>query len=333
MRKEELLDELRRLSPADRYELMAQFPDDLNPGGRPRVFVSYSRDDSLFVNDLITGLERGGVFVWFDVRELAIGEDYLAATEKGLRECDFCIVVISPYSMKSTEVARELDVASAVGAVILPVILQDAAITDLVRNLQWVDFRFQFEAPLAVLVARLHGRQDVQLTAQRLRSARRPLLGSGYVALFQKSAPLSVHFVNVLLLVSALALCIATAGFARTEIAVPSCLLLVFVVAMIRTTFRIANRQATRLELRLDLAAYLLVPFMPAMLLTLVQPAARPAIIWAVSLCALSLLAAILITEFSRSFSRRLRARLERLQVLPSWLRRRKPVHAQPASS
>ncbi len=128
MRLEDLSAELRRLPPAERAALLAEFRDEFGAEVAPRVFLSYSRTDAAFVADLMSGLERDGVKVWFDVREPAIGEDYLAATESGIRESDYCVVVVSVHSMASVEVAREVEIASRLGKPVLPVLQQDATL-------------------------------------------------------------------------------------------------------------------------------------------------------------------------------------------------------------
>ena len=334
MGKEELLAQLRRLSPEERQEILAQFPADATGRNPPQVFLSYSRSDIPFVTDLITGLERGGVRVWFDVRELAAGEDYRIATEKGLKESEYCIVVVSRYSMNSPEVARELDIAAAVGTTILPVILHDSVVPAHLRNLQWIDFRVQFEHPLNDLVARLHHRSDDSPMKHRVQSATKPLLRPGsFVPLFYKNAPPSVHWFNGLLLAgvgSVLLLHVINMSIVMLAsvvlLGVLACLILVY-------AWRVAERRMTLSELRSIWILAFSGPLWSAGMGLMLEPAQRRMTWGVITFSLLALLAAVLIAELSPSFRRWLPARPEQLQILPGWLCLWKRAPRPPAAS
>lgn len=322
MQRDELLEALRQLAPAERQALMDQVRSE-TPQTIPRIFMSYSRDDVLFARDLMAGLEKGGIRVWFDVRELLVGEDYRMATEKGLRECSHCLVVVSPYSMKSPEVARELAIADRVGTPILPVILQDSVLPEALGYLQWIDFRFQFDAPLFALITQLHGRTAPGLSEQRFQSARKPLLAAhGFVPLFQRSAPTSVHLVNGLIFTGAVALIVPMIEFMNAKVVAASGILLVYFAVMIRTAFRVAERRATRTELRSELATYLfLVPAMTTGFLALLGQRPSRMLIWSGIAYGLLNLTAFIVSESGPDFGRRLRAREAKTAFLPAWLR------------
>lgn len=330
--KEQLIEELRQLSPADRHEILAQFQADIPGETRPQVFLSYSRDDTHFVRDLMAGLERGGVQVWFDVRELAVGENYLVATERGLRESNFCLVVVSPYSMKSTEVARELAIARQVGTPILPAILQDAPILEPVRNLQWIDFRFSFDAPLAALVAHVHGRSDASLTALRLHSATKPLVGTGtFMPLLHRSAPASVRCFSTLLYLAGLLL--LSAGIPFMSVVPLGLGLLVGPAAlMMYLAFRTMDRKETLGGLRGSLWIMVIFPSVCVLPVTSVLEPTPRRLMWLIAaLSTVAVVAAMLILEFSKSFRRRLPARMATTEFWPTWLRWRKRAPNPPA--
>jgi hypothetical protein len=322
MRKEELIEELRRLSAEDRREILIGFSDETGKAKPPQVFLSYSRNDIPFVHDLMAGLERGGVRVWFDVRELAVGEDYLAATERGLQETDYCLVVVSRFSMESREVTRELDIARSAGTPILPVILSDATITEQIRNLQWIDFRVQFDAPLTALIARLQGRHDGELTAQRLRSATKPLKGSGLIPLIHQ--PPSMRWFSACLMAAGFG--VYGAGVVYVDL-VPlwvgvNALLAIYIYF---ASFSIMNRKVTLGEVRTILWC-LVISMLPWLLApaTFLDPPLRHKV-WSFSAFSLlSIAGAILIAEFSASFRRVLPARSKPAPVAPAWLKWRK---------
>jgi hypothetical protein len=334
MRQEELVEALRRLPAAARREILALFADEQAPGAAPRIFLSYSRDDSIFVRELMAGLERGGMRVWFDVRELAVGEDYLLATEKALRECAYCVVIVSRYSMSSPEVARELDIARAVGANILPVILQDARVADAVRNLHWIDFRFEFEAPLAALIGRLHGRPAASLTEQHLDSATKSLGGSGgFVPLFHRNMPPSVRWFGCALLAGTVGLWFAGIAFMGT-LPVWSGVLAIYGILIMYQAFRVADRREPRGALRSSIWSMTAsAPFLAALFSEVLESGPRHLVWGLAAFSTLGLVVASLIMELSSGFKRWLPARLERVQFLPNWLRWRKRAAQLPTAA
>jgi hypothetical protein len=113
----------------------------------PTVFLSYSRRDSDAVRPFADGLAAAGVRVWRDDKKLEAGTDWMEMVERELSEADFFVFFISPYSVASEWVARELQIAlhrqvsGEGGAVILPVMLEKADVPPLLRQSVWIDVR------------------------------------------------------------------------------------------------------------------------------------------------------------------------------------------------
>jgi hypothetical protein len=76
------------------------------------VFVSYSRSDFYFAEQLAVALRRRGLDVWLDVHELSKGSDWSAAIDRAIAQCDFFVLVASRASLESGYVRRELDLAA-----------------------------------------------------------------------------------------------------------------------------------------------------------------------------------------------------------------------------
>jgi TIR domain len=72
-----------------------------------RVFVSYSRTDFYFAEQLAVALRRRGLIVWFDVHELVPGTDWSAAIDRAIVECDTFVLVASRAALASPYVQRE----------------------------------------------------------------------------------------------------------------------------------------------------------------------------------------------------------------------------------
>ena len=84
-------------------------------GRRHRVFLSYSRSDFYFAEQLTVALRQRGLDVWLDVHELATGSDWSVAIDRAIAECDFFVLVASRASLQSDYVRRELDLAAELG--------------------------------------------------------------------------------------------------------------------------------------------------------------------------------------------------------------------------
>ena len=75
-----------------------------------RAFITYSHEDSDFVDELVTDLESSGLAVVFDKRLLHPGDSLLAIFEE-IGSVNFLLAVLSPSSVRSNWVKKELAVA------------------------------------------------------------------------------------------------------------------------------------------------------------------------------------------------------------------------------
>jgi len=116
-----------------------------------KVFVSYSRRDLPFVRDLVRDLQRRELETWFDLSSLTGGDPWPDKIERAIREASHFIVVLSPYSMESPDVAHELALAIRHQRPIVPVLLQDMRPREELRGLHWIDFRTDYEKGLESL--------------------------------------------------------------------------------------------------------------------------------------------------------------------------------------
>lgn len=113
----------------------------------PTVFLSYARTDADIVRRVADGLTAAGVRVWLDEANLKAGTNWMQEIERELSATDFVAFFISPTSVNNGWAKQELQVAlhrqvsGEGGAVILPVILEDADVPPLLRQFQWVDMR------------------------------------------------------------------------------------------------------------------------------------------------------------------------------------------------
>jgi hypothetical protein len=72
-----------------------------------QIFVSYTRDDEVFVKRLVDDLSQSGANVWLDIRNARPGRHWTRSIEQALSESSMMIVVLSPAALESSHVAVE----------------------------------------------------------------------------------------------------------------------------------------------------------------------------------------------------------------------------------
>lgn len=103
------------------------------------IFVSYSRKDLTFVTQLVNQLQQAGLPVWFDQISIQPGDIWEAAIEQGLRKAIAVAVVISPDSMASEYVRKEVNFAQESDQRLLPILYRPAQLFLNLQTIQWVD--------------------------------------------------------------------------------------------------------------------------------------------------------------------------------------------------
>lgn len=108
------------------------------------VFVSYSRHDKAFADELVRGLNYDGGFnVAIDTAELEGGEKWMERLKSLIHGADTVVFVLSPNSVKSQVCTTELDFALGLSKRIIPVQVSDlggAAVPPALSALNYVRF-------------------------------------------------------------------------------------------------------------------------------------------------------------------------------------------------
>jgi TIR domain len=87
------------------------------------VFISYSRRDGKDVDLLARTLKDGGHKVWLDRSAIQGGAKWQEEIVRGIEKANVFVIVLSPQSIESENVERELGLAHVTGKRILPVML------------------------------------------------------------------------------------------------------------------------------------------------------------------------------------------------------------------
>lgn len=120
----------------------------------PTLFVSHaSEDKNAFVRPLAHALKAHGLQVWYDEFSLRIGDSLRQSIDKGLRECDAGILVLSPTFFKKEWPQRELDALFSLEiagkATLIPIWYQINA-SDVVRASPLLADRVALDASIGV---------------------------------------------------------------------------------------------------------------------------------------------------------------------------------------
>jgi len=119
-------------------------------GAEPYVFVSYSHKDSEEVLKDISWMIGKGHRVWYD-DGIEFGQDFPTETMRAIKKCKQFIVYLSPNSIESKHVNREINYAVEHDLKICPIILVHMCLSErldfLQRNLQqFCRFQAQFDS-------------------------------------------------------------------------------------------------------------------------------------------------------------------------------------------
>ena len=77
----------------------------------PRVFISHSHEDKRFVRSLAARLRRNRIKVWIDEAEIQHGDSLIEKLRAAIDRVDILLAVISPASIRSRWVQKEIDIA------------------------------------------------------------------------------------------------------------------------------------------------------------------------------------------------------------------------------
>ena len=109
-----------------------------------QVFISYSRRDLTFVEQLAADLKEAGLDVWYDLSRLEGGVRWSRAIEKAIRDSQYMIVVLSPDSAELEWVEKEFLFASGLSSLkgkIIPLLYRPCDLRLAYVNLHYIDIQ------------------------------------------------------------------------------------------------------------------------------------------------------------------------------------------------
>ncbi len=110
------------------------------------LFLSHNHNDKSFVRDLKRRLEENGVEdIWIDEAEIKVGDSLIAKIQEGLEKTKYIAVILSPDSIKSGWVLKELDTAmtreiATTDVVVLPILYKKCDLPAFLKGKKYADF-------------------------------------------------------------------------------------------------------------------------------------------------------------------------------------------------
>jgi hypothetical protein len=133
-------------------------PSELQPQKKQskKLFISYSHRNKTFVKKLADHLVEQGNIVWWDFSSLKGGQEWAREIEKGINECHYFLVVLTPQAVASQWVRNEISFAMNKKKNVIPLLLKTCETPiDIVRK-QHINFETQkYKAAINELIERL----------------------------------------------------------------------------------------------------------------------------------------------------------------------------------
>jgi hypothetical protein len=125
----------------------------------PHLFLSYSRRQFYFAESVVLALQKADVPIWFDVQQLAPGEQWRDEIQRGLEEASGLIVIASGSAMASKYVRAEWEPLIDAGKPVYIALFEACDIPDKLRDnaAGVIDMRGNFRQNLKRLVALVNG--------------------------------------------------------------------------------------------------------------------------------------------------------------------------------
>ncbi len=109
---------------------------------RLKVFISYSRKDSAFAEDLLLALEAAGFDPYLDKHDIVPGEPWEERLDRLIQAADTVVFIISPNSIRSERVEWEINRTEDLGKRIIPVVWREVAEADTPVRLRRLNYVF-----------------------------------------------------------------------------------------------------------------------------------------------------------------------------------------------
>jgi hypothetical protein len=120
-----------------------------------KLFISYSRQQTPFIDRLAAELDKAGHPLWLDYRSLVPAKPWYDQIKAGVVEAEAFLLVVSKGSISSPNVEPEWRLALELKERVILLIFEAVPLPPELQNCEWVDFRANFKKSLAELKKKL----------------------------------------------------------------------------------------------------------------------------------------------------------------------------------
>jgi TIR domain len=128
------------------------------PAEAENFFLSYSRSDERMALRLAKDLRAHGIAMWVDQLDIRPSEHWDRAIERAVTSCRGIVVILSPRSVASDNVADEISYAIDSGKSVLPVMIERCTLPLRLTRMQVVDAVDNYERALQQCLSELRRR-------------------------------------------------------------------------------------------------------------------------------------------------------------------------------
>jgi hypothetical protein len=123
------------------------------------IFISHSSKDQTVARTLCTALESRGLTCWIASRDVGAGENFQESIVSAIRSAKVMILVFSDNANNSTEIKKELALASQNKVAVIPARVEDvvpaAALAYELATRQWINLFNDWESEIETLCERI----------------------------------------------------------------------------------------------------------------------------------------------------------------------------------
>ena len=141
------------------------------PSGVLSFFISHSKEDGDFAENLKFKLEKEGFLGWIDTDVLEAGADWRQGIDDAILGSSAVILVLSPEAKKSEYVTYEWAFALGSGLKIVPLMLKETPIHPRLEIFQYLDFTNRRARPWPRLLSLLHEFMEAKESPNKANSA------------------------------------------------------------------------------------------------------------------------------------------------------------------
>ncbi len=126
-----------------------------------KVFISHSSGDQKVARTICTALEHRGLVCWMATRDVGPGQNYMDAIVRAIRDAKVMVLVFSQNANISSEILKELSLASKYKVNVIPARIEDVVPSEAFElefaTRQWIDLFDDWEREIDRLTSWIIG--------------------------------------------------------------------------------------------------------------------------------------------------------------------------------